>query len=248
VGRYKKLSLLYLLLSLFITSEAGSALIDDINTDYREFYLNRDAFFMIGAGMGLSAIMANTSFDREVQKYYQDNLRSPGTDRVSDIVETPGAWQVTIPCLALTSIISEEGKIHECSTRTLRAILVGAPAVLALQRIKGSSRPSEGDSKWHPFKDSNGVSGHAFIGSIPFITAGMLSEDKKIKALFYTFSMLPGLARMNNNKHYFSQIASGWYIGYLSSKAVNKKKTDNTFVILPYRDGVMAFLTYKILS
>jgi len=245
VGRYKKLRLLYLLLSLFITSEAGSALIDDIYTDYREFYLNRDGLLMIGAGMGLSAVMANTFFDREVQEYYQDNLRSPGTDRVSEVAETPGAWQVTIPCLALTSIISEEGKIHEWSARSLRAILVGTPAVLALQRITGSSRPSEGDSKWHPFKDSDGVSGHAFIGSVPFITAGVLSEDIKSKGIFYTLSILPGLSRINDNKHYLSQVISGWYIGYLSVRAVNKTVSDKSFVILPYRDGFMALLTYR---
>jgi len=62
--------------------------------------------------------------------------------------------------------------------------------------MTGASRPSEGDSKWRPLKDSNGLSGHAFIGAVPFITAAKMNDNPYIKTILYGFSVLPGLTRI----------------------------------------------------
>ena len=41
----------------------------------------------------------------------------------------------------------------------------------------GASRPADGQgSHWHMFNDNNGVSGHAFIGAIPFLAAAEMVE------------------------------------------------------------------------
>ncbi len=62
-----------------------------------------------------------------------------------------------------------------------RAYLVGAPAMLLMQNVTGGSRPEEMDhgSKWDPFHDDNGVSGHAFMGAVPFLTLANMYDDNK---------------------------------------------------------------------
>jgi hypothetical protein len=52
-------------------------------------------------------------------------------------------------------------------------VVVGAPPLYVMQQVTGSSRPGEGSagSHWHFLNDNNGVSGHAFIGAVPFLAA-----------------------------------------------------------------------------
>jgi hypothetical protein len=65
------------------------------------------------------------------------------------------------------------------------------------------------------------VSGHAFVGSIPFITIARMNEDKPVlKYLMYIASTATAWSRVNDNAHYFSQAALGWYMGWESVDAV----------------------------
>jgi hypothetical protein len=86
----------------------------------------------------------------------------------------------------------------------------------------GGDRPTEGDSKWGAFNNFHGVSGHAYFSAVPFITAAKMSENPYQKAIFYGLSTFTGIGRINDDKHYFSQSALGWYIAYLSCAVVEK--------------------------
>ncbi len=96
--------------------------------------------------------------------------------------------------------------------------------MLAMQLLTGASRPGENlsGSHWKPFQDSNGVSGHSFMGAIPFLTAAMMTEDPALKALFYAGSALVPLSRINDAAHYPSQALLGWAMAYVAAQAVNK--------------------------
>lgn len=219
-----------------------------IKNDYKEFYLNKDNLFKLGVGIAGAAIVANTSMDGDIQEFYQDNVRGKTTDSVSDILKIPGEVLVTIPLLVSTRFLLRDTSAGEWAQKSLRAIFVGAPAGLFIQRITGASRPSEGDSKWRPFEDANGLSGHAFIGAVPFITVARMNDNPYLKATFYTLSVLPGLSRINDNKHFFSQTALGWYLALLSCNAVEKTdhKDGTAFSIVPFSDeGAAIFLSYS---
>ena len=94
--------------------------------------------------------------------------------------------------------------------------------MLAMQRLSGASRPGETDhgSHWKPFDDDNGVSGHAFVGAVPFLTIARMSKNSIIKYLFYGLSGLTAWSRVNDNKHYVSQAVLGWYMGWEATDAV----------------------------
>ena len=121
-----------------------------------------------------------------------------------------------------TGLLLHDSTMEEWAEKSFRATVVGEPAVLFLAPAIGADRPTEGDSHWKPFKNTHGVSGHAFIGGIPFITAAKMSENPYQKAIFYGLSTLTGLSRINDERHYFSQAAIGWYLAYLSCAAVEK--------------------------
>ena len=208
----------------------------NIKNDYKNFYLNGDDLLRLGIGIGCAGLFANTSMDGDIQEFYQDNLRSKATDDLSKILKIPGDIFVTPPVLLGTYLLFKDSSAGEWAQKSLRALAVGAPAGLFLQRAIGSSRPSERDSKWRPFNDANGVSGHAFIGAIPFITAAKMSENPYVKGLLYGLSALPGMSRINDNKHYFSQTALGWYLALLSCNAVEKTnvKSNTKVAIVPF--------------
>ena len=182
--------------------------------------------------------MANSPVDENFQRYYVGHLKSGSTDSASDITRLPGELYVAIPVLFGAYLLSNDPDIKGWANDSIRAIAIGAPAGLALQYITGGGRPEEGGSEWSPFRDDNGLSGHAFIGAVPFIVAAKRTDSPCVTALLYTASALPALSRINDGKHFLSQASLGWFLGYLSVNAVHKE--DSAFAVLPYGDlGLM---------
>ncbi len=233
--------ILFALSESWAGEESTSALTWEIvKDDYRSFYLDGGTMLRLGAGIAGAAVLANTSMDRDIQDYYDDHIKGETTDELSKALKLPGEAYLTVPALIGVYLISRDSSFGEWAGRSLRALAVGAPAGLFLQRAIGSSRPDEGDSTWRPFKDNNGLSGHAFIGAVPFIVAAQMSGNVYAKGLFYGLSVLPGLSRINDDKHYFSQVALGWYLAYLSSRTIDKrvKQKDGFSVsVMPMRAG-----------
>jgi membrane-associated phospholipid phosphatase len=124
--------------------------------------------------------------------------------------------------------------------RAIRGFIVGAPPVTILQQLTGGSRPTETNegSEWQPLQDNNGVSGHAFMGSLPFITAAKMTDDRALKFLFYAGSALTPLSRVNDKAHYPSQVALGWWMAYLAASAIHATdEPDARWRFFPYSTG-----------
>jgi hypothetical protein len=223
------------ILSIFVDACFAEDILQDfknIKRDYKNFYLDGNNLIALGAGIGVAGILANTSADRDMQEYYQDRIRGKSTDSISEASKIPGEVFITVPALVGTRFLFKDTAASEWSQKSLRAIIVGAPAGLFIQRATGVSRPYEDDSKWRPFKDNNGLSGHAFIGAVPFITAARMNDNAYIKGILYGLSFLPALSRTNDDKHYLSQVALGWYLAFLSCNAVEKTDSKNKTVFL----------------
>ncbi len=193
--------------------------------DIRNYYLDSSNLLRLGIGIAADAVPANTNLDRWVRDKYQGNIRSEGTDDAAKVVKVAGTALVTVPVYIGAygaGYLFRTPTVTEWSQRSFRATLVGTPALLILQEAIGSDRPEDGNSHWKPFHSSHGVSGHAYIGAVPFITAAEMTETPYGKALFFAMSTLPGLSRINDDAHYFSQAALGWYLAYLGCRVVSK--------------------------
>ncbi|UCE08107.1 MAG: phosphatase PAP2 family protein [bacterium] len=209
---------------------------DSIISDYKKFYSIQN-LGKLTIGIGISGVFANSSADQEIQDFYNDYIKNGTTDDISKIVKPFGDGRITVPVYLTAVLIGELTKdtrigsaVGEWGQRCSRALIVGAPPVLTLQIVLGASRPEEGKgSHWHPFKDNNGVSGHSFMGAVPFLTAAKMTDNRFLKYSLYLGSTLTGLSRINDNKHYFSQSLLGWWIAYLAVNSIDLKK----FVLVP---------------
>jgi PAP2 superfamily len=198
-----------------------------VKTDFGNFYLDRGNLTRLGIGVAGAAVFANTNMDMYIRDKYQNSTRSHLTDQATKIFNISAA---ELALVAGTVYIGTYGAgvwlhnptMEEWALKSVRATVVGAPALVFLAVATGGDRPTEGDSHWQPFQNYHGVSGHSYIGAVPFITAAKMSENPYQKALFYGLSTFAGLSRINDDEHYFSQVALGWYLAYLSCAVVEK--------------------------
>ena len=213
---------------------------DTIKNDYKNYYTDKDRLVRFGIAFGIGGIIANTNIDQSFQNRYQDNIRSKSTDDFSKIVKQFGNGKITIPFALLASSLNlayDDSIIGKWGAYTSRAFLVGAPGLLAMQFVTGGSRPSEKrsyHSSWRPFKDNNGVSGHAFMGSIPFLVIYKMSDNVYLKYSAFAASFLTAWSRVNDNQHYLSQIALGWYMGYEAVDSVFQTNKQRGYAFEPF--------------
>lgn len=233
---------------------AASELPSRIWSDHRGFYSCR-SLGLLAAGVGVHGVMANTPIDQEIHDWYQGSVRSSGTDDFSAFWKTFGEGAISIPAFAgltLAGAAMDDRPLghgtFDYGNRVLRGYLVGAPPMLALQYVLGASRPTEGDldeSHWFLVHDTNSVSGHAFMGAVPFITAARMVEAPWLKAGLYACSTLPAWSRVNDGDHYTSQALLGWWIAWLACDAVAGTEASYGRVTLfpiasPYMTGIGA--------
>ncbi len=224
----------------------------DVCCDYHNYYHWQTAADF-GLVLAFGAVLANTSMDDNFQGWYQRDMRSPGTDDLASFWKTFGEGHLIIPsvaCLALAGAYFDDWPLLADAggfgARATRAYLVGAPPMLLMQYCLGGSRPGETshESQWKPFDDNNAVSGHAFIGAVPFITLAMMTDNPWNKATFYLCSTLTGYSRINDNAHYLSQVCLGWTMAYLACRSINQTDRRHRSVVFtpvasPEMSGMM---------
>lgn len=253
----KRISSLVLILSIITyTSSVANAqeedssdsLMDTIGQDYSNFYANSDRWIRFGVAFGSMGVVANTAIDQNIQDWYQDDIRSQSTDDFAKIAKVFGEGTYLIPISLLASsiyLIDDDSTIAFWGSRVARSYLVGAPALLITQPLTGGSRPSDStvdtgeNSNWNLFNDENGVSGHSFMGAVPFIVIAKMSDNIYVKYSAYLASTLATWSRINDNQHYTSQSVLGWYLAYESVNSVfdtDSKQDKFTFAPMIAKD------------
>lgn len=201
--------------------------------DVRHFYAPHNLLWLSG-GVMAGAVMANTGFDEHlVRDSYLENVVLAPSDELYEGLHEPkflGDGYYTIPVFAVAAfaepIVDDlplGSETAQWGQRSLRTILVGGPPLLGLQYLTGGGRPSESNesSEWRPFQDNNGVSGHSFMGAIPFMSAAKMTDNVWLKGGLYVASALPATSRINDDAHFFSQAFMGWWLAYLAESAVD---------------------------
>ena len=202
----------------------------DILNDIRNFYSLR-TLVIWSASLSGSAMIAYSPIDPFVSYTYQEYIRGPRSDAVARVFDPLGEWKKTWPVFLGCSVFdyipwkkqtSALRIIGNWGSRSSRALLLGWPSVALFQRVIGSPRPIWGSSYWQPFRYGTGVSGHAFVGAIPFLAAASMTENPLLKGIFIATSTGVSIGRINDNKHYTSQVVLGWIAAWLSIQAISK--------------------------
>ncbi|TYT73378.1 phosphatase PAP2 family protein [Desulfobotulus mexicanus] len=229
---------------------ASDGVMHDLLSDQRNYY-SKDRLLRLGFAFSGGAILANTFFDEEIQSHYQDRMRSKKTDDFSKHARFFGERDYIIPislALASLSLVEEDSLIGEFGSKTARSYFVGGIPVFAMQRITGAGRPEEHDhgSEWRPLDDSNGVSGHAFIGAVPFIVAARMNDNIFIRYALYAASLATPFSRVNDNAHFASQAVLGWYMAYEAVGAVHGRESNKSIAVAPVVDRDYYGLTVSV--
>ncbi len=197
--------------------------------DYRNYYTWGN-MALVGLGIAAAAPLANTTADEHLRRWYQSRVNSSAVSRLAEVGNIGGQLWVVFP-LALEGAAllghapegyDTDGGLWEWSNRSLRAIAVGFPPVIAEYFLLGASRPDRGHSGWQPFQDIHGVSGHTFVGAVPFLTAAAMTDNPWIKYPLILGSFFTGWSRFHEDRHYFSQVALGWWMAYVAVRSVNE--------------------------
>ncbi len=242
------------LASLFAAQWAG------IRSDHG-YYYSVESLSWLTMGLGVGAVMANTGFDEHaVRSEYAESVVFAPSDELYEALHEPkflGDGNYTIPVYvvaALAAPLIEDLPLGQPAAhwgqRSLRTVLVGAPPMLALQLLTGGSRPGEtaAGSHWKPLRDSNGVSGHSFMGAVPFMSAAKMTDSIWLKSGLYAASTLPALSRVNDDDHYFSQSFLGWWLAYVAASAVDcshHPDANHHLFFYPQADGLGVALEFS---
>ena len=226
-------------------TSSANGIASTVARDYRNFY-SKDRLIRLGVAFGLGAIAANSNIDIHIRDWTQEqvanNTTAPQNPETDDslFAKTFGEFKLMVPVALLAAslnTISTNTAVGNWGAYTSRAYIVGLPALWGTQLITGASRPNETPegSVWRPFNDSNGVSGHAFVGATPFLTiAAMNPENAWIQYPAYLLSTATGLSRIYDDKHFASQVALGWYLAWESVDSVmDANKRRRRFTVSP---------------
>ena len=222
-------------------SEAGS-LAEQIRADFRYHY-SAEPLTDVAIGFGITALLANSNIDAEIQEFFREDLQGDTGDNLAELFTDVGdlAQPVfSIPIYLGAMWLGGDNREVESATarwgaNSLRAVLVGTPELVTLAYVSGGQRPEEGKPGWDPFDDYNGVSGHAFYGAVPIMAAARLSEKRWLRNTLYLGSTLPGLARVYEDKHYFSQVFMGWWLAWVATRTVEHTNSgrDSSVQVVP---------------
>ena len=213
----------------------------NIGNDYRHYYTGSDFRFACMA-LGTAAAFAHTDVDEGFREWWQQDVRSNAWDDFSHFAKPLGDGYISIAIIsagAAVGWLADESAwgsaTGEWGRRSLRALAVGAPPLLFVQAATGAARPGEtsAESDWVPFQDTNGASGHTFMGAVPFLVAADMTDSVLLSGLCYTGSLMCGVSRINDDDHYLSQVILGWCLAKMATDAVAKTQEAKSYEVVP---------------
>ncbi len=186
------------------------------------------------------------ALDEEIRDIFED-ARSSTTDDLANIFEPFGNGAFTLPALAAFYVFGhfdENDKAKRTALIATESFLITGLYTTVIKAAFGRHRPSTGDSStsFDGFTtDHNSFpSGHTSTAfAIATVVANEYEKVPYIKPLSYGLATLTGLSRINDEKHWASDIFLGAALGYFTSKTIlrlhNNKKGQH-FTIYPRAD------------
>lgn len=204
----------------------------------------RRAFIKLGIALSGAGLLAYSGIDEAVESFHSGTLRSSMTDRFSGLVKPAGErfWFGNWALVASLDAWVRSNAFSRWGRANFEAMVVGLPVLWTLQRGLGANRPSsdDGSPRWRPMKAANSASGHAFIAAVPWLTLARRHNLMPVKQGARIASLLTGWSRLNDRKHYVSQIILGWTIAWNAVSAVaddEAKKTSPVRAVEPAEKG-----------
>jgi hypothetical protein len=213
----------------------GTTLLRHTGPQWRRAY-GRRALLRYGLALGAAAALAHLGGDESFDRWHTRALdvregrggrRQPpsSSDRVAAIAKPAGErwWFLVWLTAALGDWLWRSTSFSRWGRANFEAFCVGLPSLWVLQRGLGANRPSSdgGSPRWRPFQNANSASGHAFIGAVPWWTLARRLNGPATRSAATALGLVTGWSRLNDRKHYLSQVLLGWTVAWNAVDAVD---------------------------
>jgi membrane-associated phospholipid phosphatase len=186
---------------------------------------SRRSFLRLAAGIVGAGLLAYSGADEAVESYHAGQIRSRGTDGVSHFFKFFGErfWFLNWLLVGVVDAWFQTNPFTRWGRKNFEAMVVGLPTLWTVQRGLGANRPSsaDGSPRWRPMNADNSASGHTFMAAVPWLTLARRVRGKPLPQVAVGASFLTGWSRLNDRKHYVSQIMLGWIIAWNAVGAVD---------------------------
>ncbi len=210
------------------------------------------AALVMGAGGALFLL------DEPLINFWQDHINSGGTRDAADILaefgDSKNVLIGSVAAYAMAEALDSTGLANarrekSAALLTLQSFLLTQGIVTGLKYVAGRTRPDntdEADDFEGPGKgdfNASFPSGHA---GTAFSTASVLAEtygheNPWVPYLAYGLATGTALARVDDNRHWFSDVFIGAVIGYFVGKTVTRYSPfleSNNITLLPFKRGL----------
>jgi membrane-associated phospholipid phosphatase len=170
-------------------------------------------------------------FDEELRDLVQRN-RSSFTDDLATAANHFGEGKYMLPALGLTCLggyVFDSPQTMDTALLSLKSLLLANGVSLSLKLLTQRERPFAEKGKeffnnsGFREKDKSFPSGHTtIVWSVAPILAEQYKDCKWVAPTAYTIAALTSCARINNDRHWASDVFAGATIGYLTSQLVLK--------------------------
>ncbi len=203
---------------------AARPLFKNTGPHWRRMYGRRSLLRLLGA-TAAAGVLAYSGLDVAIEELVGRRWRTRTGDRVSSVVKYPGErfWFFSWLLAGAVDAWWRRGAFSGWGRRNFEAMVVGLPTLWTAQRLLGAGRPEaeEADPRWHPLRSAHAASGHTFMAAIPWLNLARCGGTRGRRAAAVCGSFVTGWSRMNDRKHYLSQVVLGWTIAWNAVEAVN---------------------------
>jgi membrane-associated phospholipid phosphatase len=174
----------------------------------------------------LGGVAAISLLDEPGNRFFQDH-RSNTTDDISSVFRHMGQPEVwaTVPVAMLgIGLIAHDDQLVKSGSRVGVSLLLAAAVSTGTKFVLGRYRPNESSSAYEfsPFSGHESFpSGHT---TMAFALASSLSDEIHrdwVTALLYSAATGTAYSRLNDEKHWVSDVVGGALVGITSTKLVN---------------------------
>ncbi len=184
----------------------------------------RRAFIKLGIAFLGAGVLAYSGADEAIESFHSGNIRNKTSDSLAHFFKFGGErfWFGNWALVGALDGWVRSNAFSRWGRANFEAMTVGLPLLWTMQRGLGANRPSsdDGSPRWRPMNAANSASGHAFMAAVPWLTLAKRNNLLPVRQAAYLASALTGWSRLNDRKHYLSQIILGWTIAWNAVSAV----------------------------
>jgi membrane-associated phospholipid phosphatase len=175
---------------------------------------------LVAGGVGAASV-----FDRGMDAWVQDR-RSPTSDRWARAFRNGGQPEVVfgVPGAMLAAgLISGRPGLERAGGRVLASVLLAGVLTGGTKEVTGRARPFETHDQYlfRPFSGKDAFpSGHATMAFALATSLGAEIHNRAVSALLYAGATGTAWSRLNDQRHWLSDVLAGAAVGLTSAKLI----------------------------